>query len=88
MLPEDPGRPHFRITWEIPIWVVAGFLSQAVAIGWWAAGVDGRVKALEARADQMNTVPPALARLDERTRQLSDSLTRIEARLDQPERGR
>lgn len=85
---DHPERPHFRITWEIPIWVVVGFISQAVTIGWWAAGVDGRVKALEARADQMNTVPPTLARLDERTRQLSDSLTRIEARLDQPERRR
>lgn len=49
---------------------------------WWASQIDGRVQTLEAAARPASTIPEAMARLDERTKVISEQYQRTEERLD------
>lgn len=77
-----PDHPRVRISWDVPIWQIAGFLAQAIAIAWWASSINARVAALEVANQGNQATPATVARLDERSKSQSDALTRIEARLD------
>lgn len=77
-----PDHPRARITWDIPVWQIAGFVGQAIAVAWWASSINARVAALEVANQGTAATPATVARLDERSKAESDTLARIEARLD------
>ncbi len=77
-VPAEPPPP-VRVNWPA-LGVLLAIAVQSAAAIWWASGMDRRMSSMEA------SVPAgALARIDERTAGMRDSLDRIDRRLDKLE---
>ena len=74
------SRP--RIDWTFNPWGLGAVLLQGLIAVWWAAGINARVAALEMTTHTAADTPAVVARLDERSKSQTESLGRIEARLD------
>lgn len=81
-----PVSKQIRVDWTVPIWGVVGLLVQGLVIVWWSATQTAavadtakRVDKLEHRADAFEAQAVIIARLDERTQAIYDSLQRSAA---------
>lgn len=79
--------PKVRVDWTVPIWGVLGMLVQGLAIVWWTASLSAtvsetskRVDKLEVRASAFDEQAAVIARLDERTKAIYDSMQRADGR--------
>ena len=74
-----PARPFIRT--EIAA-ICVTLLAQFAAIVWWGSGLNARVVALESKAVAASHLAEDMARIDERTRSIDESNTRIERQLE------
>lgn len=82
MTEEHHASRTIVVDWTVPVWGVLGLIVQAAAIVWWGAGIDQRVRALEATGSASRGQSEAIARMDERTRDIVDRMDRIERHLE------
>lgn len=68
--------------------LILTIIIQTVTIVWWASGVDRRVTQLEKEIVPVSAVAVSVARLEERTEGIGDTMRRIERRLEAEERQR
>lgn len=80
--------PTFRFS-RIPVWAIAGWLIiQSITAVMWAAKIDDRMAHVEAAQASAANDHALLARMDERTANLKETVDRIDARLGTAERRR
>jgi hypothetical protein len=83
----DIATPKLRVDWTVPIWGVLGLLIQAIAVVWLIAGMNAKISETAVRVDKLEThvsvidnqsssAAAALARIDERTRLMTEALSR------------
>lgn len=68
-----------RISWTA-VGIILAIIGQTVVLGAWAGGMDRRVTTLEAQVAPLTD--GTVARLDERTVAIRESVARIERRLE------
>lgn len=80
---------HHQPSWidlKIPLWGVIilclGLLGQTATLIMWGAKMDARVAAVEAKVTSVGDLRETVARVDERTRALVDTVDRIDRRID------
>lgn len=75
------GNGHWHIDKRIPAIFIVTVVLQTVAVVWWAAHLDARVKNLEVWANNNRPLIEKINRLEERIDGIRDLLERIEKRL-------
>lgn len=82
-------RSTFHMDMTVPIWgvalVVLTLLAQSGSGVWWVATLSGRVSVIEQRIHEQDKDHDTLARVDERTANLVETVNRIDQRLSQAE---
>lgn len=76
---EQTERPFIRA--EI-LSICAALLAQFAAIVWWGSSINARVAALESKAIAATHLAEDVARIDERTKSIDESNSRIERQLE------
>jgi hypothetical protein len=80
------------IDFKIPLWGVIvlsiGLAGQTGGLIWWGGKLDARVQQLEMRAAEDGKLAVTVARVDERTQALVQTVNRIESRIADREQGR
>lgn len=78
---DTPLSAVFRFS-RVPVWAIAGWLVvQTLTAIWWAAKMDERMSTVEAAQHSAAQDHTIIARLDERTINLPNTLERIDRRL-------
>ena len=77
---EELNTPR-KIDWAL-LGIVITILLQGASALWWASKMDTRVGSLEQRMAPIAVTVETVARLDERTKSMGDTATRIERKLD------
>jgi len=79
------NSPKLRVDWTVPVWGVVGLLIQGIALVWFVASLNAKVEQTTTRVDKIeahmvtvdasnNSSDATLARIDERTRTMSDDI--------------
>ena len=80
----QPPRPEFHVT----VVIGAAVIAQTALALIWAGAASERLAQLERRADANAVMIERTARLEEQMRFVSDTLIRIERKIDQQVEGR
>ena len=95
----EESEKHWHLDRRVPIALVGAIVVQTFSIGWWAAGISGRVANAETQTAAAQIRLTAIetrqleadklgVRVDERLKSLQDAVTRVENALVPPARPR
>ena len=84
-MPDDP-HPTTWLDVKIPLWGLIGLgialIGQTATLLMWGVRMDERVQAVEAKVGTVLSISETVARMDERTRAMVQTVERIERRVD------
>lgn len=83
--PAEPGAQGIRVNWTMAAVVIA-LVTQTGALIAWGARMDERVAALEEKISAAEKLSDTVARVDERTKAMQDTVNRLDARLTDSKR--
>lgn len=73
---------NWQIDKRIPIATILGMLFQTVAVVWWAATIDGRVTALEQRANKTDPLLERVIRMEVTISNVERTLSEVKNKLE------